>query len=144
MATQYTGGLTAGQILTAATMNSIGAAWETWTPTYTSTVLGPPTSVTTNLARYAQIGKCVFFQLGVTVNVVGTASGRLIFTLPLTAQATTATNLSIGNGWEWAATTVQLQCYKTTATTAAIIFSNGNNTVVAGYTITLTGMYEAA
>jgi hypothetical protein len=143
MATQYTGGLTAGQILTAATMNSIGAAWETWTPTYTSTVLGPPTC-TTNLARYAQIGKCVFFQLGITVNAVGTGSGRLIFTLPLTAQATTATNLSIGNGWEYAATTVQLQCYKTSATAAAIIFSNGNNTVVAGYTMTLTGMYEAA
>ena len=110
MATQYTGGTTAGQILTAATMNSIGAAWETWTPTYTSTVGGPPTSVTTNLARYAQIQKCVFFQIGITVNTVGTASGRLIFTLPLTAQATTATNLSIGNGWEYAATTVQLQC----------------------------------
>ena len=37
MATQWTAGTTAGQILTAATLNTIGAAWETWTPAPTVT-----------------------------------------------------------------------------------------------------------
>lgn len=34
MATQWTAGTTSGQVLTAATLNTIGAAWETWTPTF--------------------------------------------------------------------------------------------------------------
>jgi len=41
MATQYTAGLTAGQVLTAATMNQIGAAWETWTPALTASNTNP-------------------------------------------------------------------------------------------------------
>jgi hypothetical protein len=144
MATQYTGGTVSGQILTAATMNSIGAAWETWTPTLGATGGGALGSTTINLARYAQIQKCVFFQFSVSITSVGTASGRLTFTLPLTAQATTATNLAIGSGYEWQATTLQINCYKTSTTVAAIIFGNGNNSVVNGYTMTITGMYEAA
>ena len=45
MATQYTAGLSAGQILTAANMNSIGAATETFTPTIVGNTSG---SVTIN------------------------------------------------------------------------------------------------
>ena len=43
MATQYTAGLTAGQILTAANMNSIGAATETFTPTIVGNTSGSVT-----------------------------------------------------------------------------------------------------
>lgn len=43
MATQYTAGLSAGQVLTAANMNSIGAATETFTPTIVGNTSGSVT-----------------------------------------------------------------------------------------------------
>jgi hypothetical protein len=82
MATQYTAGLTTGQVLTAATMNQIGAAWETWTPTITASA-GTFTSVTVNLARYGFVQKVVFGQISITVTNVGTATGQLRFTVPI-------------------------------------------------------------
>jgi hypothetical protein len=91
MATQYTAGLTTGQVLTAATMNSIGAAWETWTPTITASV-GTFTTTTVNTAQFGRINKIVFGKLDVSIVTVGTAAGALQFTLPITAD------LMVGNG----------------------------------------------
>ena len=87
MATQYTGGLSTGQVLTAATMNSIGATWETWTPTISAST-GTFTTVSVNLARYGRIGKLVYGQIDVSITSLGTASGILIFTLPITSTST--------------------------------------------------------
>ena len=83
MASQYTAGLTGGQVLTAATMNSIGAAWETWTPTVTSSG-GTLGSVTINSAKYGRIQKIVFCSFDITITAVGTGSGSLNITLPIT------------------------------------------------------------
>jgi hypothetical protein len=58
MATQYTAGLSAGQILTAATMNSIGAAWEAYTPTLSGWTQG--NGVFT--AAYCQINKLIVYR----------------------------------------------------------------------------------
>lgn len=91
MATQYTAGLTTGQVLTASTMNSIGAAWETWTPTITASV-GTFTTTVVNTAQYGRINKIIFGKLDVSITTVGTASGALRFTLPVTAD------LMVGNG----------------------------------------------
>ena len=88
MATQYTAGLTTGQVLTAATMNSIGAAWETWTPAFRSTG-GTITSLTVNYARYARIQKTVFARIDVLITTIGTGTGVLRFDLPVTAFAGT-------------------------------------------------------
>lgn len=85
MATQYTAGLTTGQVLTAATMNSIGAAWETWTPTITAST-GTFTTITVNRARYGLINKIVIGTIDFTVTSIGTASGTPRFTLPITAS----------------------------------------------------------
>jgi hypothetical protein len=93
MATQYTAGLTTGQVLTAATMNEIGAAWETWTPTVTPSS-GVFYVLTVNLARYGRIGKLVYGQIEFTLTSVGTATGIPIFTLPITA--TSAPFLAMG------------------------------------------------
>jgi hypothetical protein len=41
MATQWTAGTTSGQVLTAATLNTIGAGWEVWTPSWSSTGVAP-------------------------------------------------------------------------------------------------------
>lgn len=84
MATQYTAGLTAGQVLTAATMNQIGAAWETWTPTVTQN--NAVAVIQTIPARYAQIQKIVFAYVYLTANGTGTAGSSVRVSLPVTAR----------------------------------------------------------
>lgn len=99
MATQYTAGLSVGQVLTAATMNSIGAAWETWTP-----VTSQPGTITTNvaLARYTRIQKLVVATFYLTITGAGTAGQPLAISLPVTANST---NISHGSGLFYDAST---------------------------------------
>lgn len=85
MATQYTAGLTTGQVLTAATMNSIGAAWESYTPTWTNITVGNGTVV----AKYSQVNKLVtvqfIFTLGSTSSIGGAGGCRM--SLPVTSAS---------------------------------------------------------
>ena len=81
MATQYTAGLTTGEILTAATMNSIGAAWESYTPTITQ---GATLTKTIDYAKYTQINKLVVCHITCTITSAGTAANILTVSLPLT------------------------------------------------------------
>ena len=92
MATQYTAGLTTGQVLTAATMNSIGAAAETYSP-----IVSQPAGIagTVNLAKYQQVQKIVHVYLKVTLTGTGTAGNVLSCTLPVSAAYT---NSSCGSG----------------------------------------------
>jgi len=90
MATQYTAGLSAGQVLTAATMNSIGAAWETWTPALTGSTTNPNIGSTgTITGRYGRINKTYYgiasFNFGGTG--ISAGSGFYFVSLPATAQA---------------------------------------------------------
>jgi hypothetical protein len=87
MATQYTAGIVQGQKWTAAIANQIGAAWETWTPTFTPSS-GTFTSTTTSYARYGRIQNIVFGSVDMTITSIGTGSGVLVFTLPVTAKYT--------------------------------------------------------
>ena len=80
MATQYTAGLTTGQVLTAATMNSIGAAWENYTPVIkqgTTTI-----SATINYAKYMRLNKSVFVQVLATATSAGTGAGNISISQP--------------------------------------------------------------
>ena len=89
MATQWTAGTTSGQVLTAATLNTIGAAWETWTPVLTASVANPNLGATgTSLGRYARVNKIVFGQATFTFNGAGLAAGTGFYfcSLPITAQ----------------------------------------------------------
>ena len=91
MATQWTAGTTSGQVLTAATLNTIGAEWETWTPALTGSTTNPNLGSTgTSTGRYAQINKIVIGNANFTFNGVGITSGVGIFlcSLPITAKAT--------------------------------------------------------
>ena len=79
MATQYTAGLTAGQVLTAATMNSIGAAYETFTPTWK---FGANTITTGfNYGAYYRINKMVVIFAGMSLSS-WTGTGELSLTIP--------------------------------------------------------------
>lgn len=94
MATQYTDGLTAGQILTAATMNSIGAAWESWTPTLSGSVTNPNLGSTgTRDGKYARINKIIIAQANFVFNGTGITAGSGFYkcSLPVTAIAAAPT-----------------------------------------------------
>jgi len=78
MATQYTAGLTSGQVLNAATLNQIGAAVETFTPTIVGSTSGQVTIGNGTLTgTYFQIQEMVvvFYTLiwgsTTTTNTVG-------------------------------------------------------------------------
>ena len=93
MATQYTAGLSSGQVLTAATMNSIGAAWETWTPAITASTTNPTLGTGGGTSgRYGRINKTVFGNLLIAFGTSGTAQGTGFYfvSLPVTAQGSGA------------------------------------------------------
>ena len=102
MATQYTAGLTTGQVLTAATMNSIGAAMETWTPTFFSGT-GQATTSKAN-GFYFRINKIAFVMVQLAANGSGGAGPVEIRGIPaaIAPKRTGSTNNSnqadIGNG----------------------------------------------
>jgi len=90
MATQWTAGTTSGQVLTAATLNTIGAAWETWTPALTASVANPNLGTTgSSVGRFARINKTIFGNAVFTFNGGGIAAGTGFYfcSLPVTAQA---------------------------------------------------------
>ena len=86
MATQYTAGLSSGQVLTAATMNSIGAATETFTPTIVGNTSGSVTIGNGTLTgNYFRIQKLVVVNYVLTwgSTTTTTASGLWLFSVPL-------------------------------------------------------------
>jgi len=85
MATQYTAGLTSGQVLTAATMNSIGAAWETYTPSFTNATVGNGTVS----AAYTQINKLVVGRVSFTLGSTSAVSNYVVVTVPIAAKVAT-------------------------------------------------------
>ncbi len=87
MATQWTAGTTAGQILTAATLNTIGAATETFTPTIMGSTAGTVSIGNgTITANYFRIQKLVVVNYtlswGSSTSVVG-VSGLWLFSVPI-------------------------------------------------------------
>ena len=71
----------AGNVLTAAQMNSIGEAWTSYTPT----IKGGATTVTATIthAKYAQINKLVIVQVLATVTSAGAANGAISISVPI-------------------------------------------------------------
>jgi hypothetical protein len=142
MATQWTAGTTSGQVLTAATLNTIGAAWETWTPVITATA-GTITSYTTTTPRYARINKIVVGQIIFAITNVGTATGVPIFTLPITAASTTP-NVIFGTYRETAATGLTGVVGSFTTTQGLLYRYDNANHIATGRTYSCTFTYEAA
>lgn len=123
MATQYTAGLSSGQVLTAATMNSIGAAWESYTPTLTQ---GVTVTKTINYARYCQLQKLVIVQGQLTITSAGTALTEVVVGLPLTAS--TFTSRIVGPTYIYDQSAfVMYNCsaYLASATTVKFFYQNG-------------------
>lgn len=89
MATQWTAGTTSGQVLTAATLNTIGAVWETWTPALTASTTNPTLGTgSTAAGRYGRVNKTVFGNCRIIFGTSGVnaGSGFYFLSLPVTAQ----------------------------------------------------------
>ncbi len=143
MATQYTAGLTT-QVLTSAIMNSIGATWETWTPTVTASA-GTITSATVTLARYARIQNIVWVTFGYSVSNVGTAAGAsLVTTLPITPSTSIINGTPLGSGREYVSVGFALIPLKTSATQITIQDYTGAGWLQNNRGATLSLCYEAA
>lgn len=146
MATQYTAGLTAGQVLSAATMNSIGAAWETYTPTVTSQS-GTITTMGNRFGKYVRINKlvCVIFDVTITTN--GTGGTWLNVTKPITSVGTLGGNTGLlGMAYE-TAVTGWLGAIRDSSTTAVLVLGTGGSPgYIGGNGNRITGFftYEAA
>lgn len=141
MATQYTAGITQGQVWSADIANQIGAAWETWTPTISSNA-GTITTSVLNGAKYARIQKTVFAWFDVSITTAGTAAGNyLVLTLPITARTTLR---NIGSAREINATGNLCGCDAVNTTQVWTIAYNNGGVIQNGYRIAGSITYEAA
>lgn len=76
------GTFVAGQVLTAAELNTAGS-WSTYTPTWTQSAT---ITKTTNWARYTQLGKWVQGSIKMTASSAGTATNKVLVGLPVNAS----------------------------------------------------------
>lgn len=72
------GTFAAGQVLTAAELNTLGA-WTSFTPTWTNLTVGNGTVV----GRYSQLNDIVFVNIELTWGSTTSASGNIKFAAPL-------------------------------------------------------------
>jgi len=144
MATQYTAGLTSGQVLTAATMNSIGATWETWTPTISSSA-GTITSGSLVRARYCRIQKLIVARFEYTIGTAGTAAGSYLdFTLPVTATTNWGGGCSMGFGREYNLTGWHLNVWLISTTSGRVGVYENSGVIQNSRFISAEVIYEAA
>jgi hypothetical protein len=142
MATQWNYDFSPGEVLTAGVMDSLGAVWETWTPTLTPQ-LGSYTTATVNTARYGRIGKLVYCQIVFTITTIGTGSGIALFTLPITG--TTPSFLAMGSYREIGTTgLVGIISQESTTTAAMRRYDNVNALTGSGNKFAGSFFYEAS
>ncbi len=123
MATQWTAGTTSGQVLTAATLNTIGAAWVDYTPTLTQ---GVAVTKTISYARYCQFQKTVIVQVLLIATSAGTAAAEVAIGLPLTA--TGSLNRANGTGFVYDASAniiYNMTSFLNSTTTAKFYYQSG-------------------
>jgi hypothetical protein len=153
MATQWTAGLTDGVPLPAATLNTIGAAWETWTPTVTQSV-----NVTINassFAKYARINKTVFISVYLLISGTGTGANAVRMSLPIASKDASGQLIGSGFIFDASATNLYLVTSPTTSTTSIGFYANQSGTgaefgvvpnigLAVNDQIRVVGFYEAA
>ena len=90
MATQWTAGTTSGQVLTATKLNTIGAAWETWTPTWTGSTTNPAIGNGFIGGSYCRINKTVIadgYIIAGSTTTYGTGTYRI--SVPISPMVST-------------------------------------------------------
>jgi hypothetical protein len=127
MATQWTAGTTSGQVLTAATLNTIGAAWENWTPVLTASTTNPTLGTgSSSTGKYGRVNKLIYGQGKITFGTAGinAGAGFYIVNLPITGSGVQEI---IGSWWlgDVSANANYFgTLWKLTSTTAYMFFGN--------------------
>jgi hypothetical protein len=89
MATQWTAGTASGQVLTAATLNTIGAPSVFFTPTWTSTGTQPNIGNGSIQGSYFQFQKFIVGEIQIVIGSTTTfGTGNYLVSLPLPANST--------------------------------------------------------
>lgn len=84
MATQWTAGLSDGNILTAAQLNTIGASGNVYTPTWTATTTNPIINNGSISGTWLQVNKWVFGQIFIVVgSFTNVGAGFYRFSVPV-------------------------------------------------------------
>jgi hypothetical protein len=123
MATQWTAGTTAGQVLTAATLNTIGAAWVDYTPTLTQ---GVTVTKTISYARYCQFQKTIIVQVLLIATSAGTAAAEVAIGLPLTATGSLSRANGTGFVYDASANVIyNMTSFLNSTTTAKFYYQSG-------------------
>jgi len=157
------GAITNARLATSA--GEIGAAWQTWTPTFVNWTIGTGGSAGTT-AAYIQIGKTVHIRIASTLGSSGQSVGAgVTFTLPVAGAAygesgTSAMAIGVLRFEDTGVTNYigELQYSSATPTKATVVVRNAAGTYVgtqaisatipltfgAGDSFTATGTYEAA
>lgn len=69
-------------------------AWSTWTPVFSGT--GWTFTTVTNYSYYTRVGRIVICRLQVALTTIVAGTGRIMFTLPVTAAANATSNTPWG------------------------------------------------
>ena len=123
MSTQWTAGTTSGQVLTAATLNTIGAVAVDYTPTLTQSATVTKTVLT---ARYFQFQKFVTGQIVMNVTGAGTAANIVYVGLPIAARST---SLIVAYAYIYDANVnamYNLTAYTSSTSTVGFFYQTGN------------------
>jgi len=130
MATQWTAGTTSGQVLTAATLNTIGAVAETYTPALTA-VTTNPTLGTGSYAdgRYQLLQKRAFVEGAIFFGSSGAAAGTGNYRISVpSAVSIKSNNAQIGYGLFYDASAgyvfYPMQAFYISATTFQLVVSS--------------------
>jgi hypothetical protein len=148
------GTFVAGQVLTAAELNSAGT-WQDYTPTWTQSAT---ITKTVNWARYMQLNDLVIGSVKMTASSAGTANNKILIGLPVTASSNNAVmgsaqlfQSSDSTGFRIAVfdsgTAIKFFSYATTDYDLEWGKTGGGSlgeTISSGLTIFLQFMYEAA
>ena len=120
-------------------------AWTAYTPTVTSSG-GSITTVGAVSAVYQQVGKTVFVNFSVAITTVGTASGQLLLTLPVSSSTNMPVDGAFGTARETVLTGFSLTVSKSAGGRAAIYKYDGSGVFPLGNGVTAKGfiIYEAA
>lgn len=132
MATQYTAGLSSGQVLTAATMNSIGAAYETWTPALTASTTNPTLGTgSSQTGRYGRVNKSVYGTGQISFGTSGVAAGSGFYYVSLPVQAQTLGQIvGTWQGYDSSAASVYFGFLVTDTTQRVVLYYNNPASVI--------------
>lgn len=117
------------------------AVWSTWVPTITA-LAGTITTVGALIAHYMRVGRGIWWWESVTITTIGTASGALITTLPVTASTSAAEHVGSGRNQ---GTGRGVEVALNSSTTALWVYSSDNGfTGGSGGVDHLSGFFESA